>query len=158
MAIPLTRALGAKRIIGAARNQATLDTLGLDETIKIEDDVEKTDLSSLGDVDVVLDYIYGMITVHVFNSLKTTNPVQYVHIGSLSQLEINLPGAILRSKNLTIRGSGPGAWSMQEIGEYLPDMLEALRGVPEQPVKAVKLADVESQWSNEGSERVVFVP
>ena len=158
VAIPLARSLGATRIVGAARNKATLDTLDLDESIVITDDPEKTDFNTLGDVDVILDYIYGPLTVHLFNSLQPNKAVEYVHIGSLATLEMNLPGAVLRSKNLTIRGSGPGAWSMQELLAVMPEMLEALKNVPEQPVKVVKLADVEREWESTGSERLVFVP
>ena len=159
VAIPLARSLGAKRIIGAARNKAALDTLDLDQKIIIADDVEQTDFSTLGDADVILDYVYGPLTVHLFNSLKTTKAVEYVHIGSVSEtLEISLPGAVLRSKNLTIRGSGPGAWSMQELLAVMPEMLEAMKNIPEQPVRVAKLADVETEWESTGSERLVFVP
>ena len=158
VAIPLASSLGAERVIGVARNQAALDTLDLDDSIIIEDEIEKTDFSSLGDVDVILDYVYGPLTEHLFKSLKTTKPVEYVHIGALASMTINLPGDVLRSKNLTIRGSGPGAWSFKEVVDAIPDILAALKQVPEQPIKVVKLADVEKEWKSSGSERVVFVP
>ena len=159
VAIPLAKSLGAKRIVGGARNKAALEKLGLDESIIIADEPSKTDFSTVGDVDVILDYIYGPLTSHLFSSLQTSKPVDYVHIGGLGgAMEITLPGAILRSKTLTIKGSGPGAWSMQEVGQHLPEMLKALKDVPEQPVKVAKLADVESEWSSSGSERLVFVP
>lgn len=145
-------------MIGAARNKAALDTLGLDETILIEDNPENTDFSKLSDVDVILDYVYGPVAEHLLNTLKATKPVQYVHIGALSAQTMNLPGAVLRSRNLTIRGSGPGAWSNQELAAVMPDLLSALKDVPKQPVKIAKLADVEKEWSSEGGERVVFVP
>ena len=132
VAIPLARSLGAKRIIGAARNKAALDILDLDDTILIDDDASKTDFSTLGDVDVVLDYVFGPLAAQLFDSLKTTKPVQYVHVGALSMQDINLSGAALRSKNLTIRGSGPGAWSPQELNAVMPELLQALKDVPEQ--------------------------
>ena len=158
VAIPLARSLGAKKIVGGARNKDALDSLDLDQRIIVETDVEKTDFSSLGDVDVILDYVYGPLAEHLFKSLKSSTPVQYVHIGALSALTINLPGEVLRSNNLTLRGSGPGAWSMAETVAVLPELLAALKHVPEQPVKAVKLADIEKQWTSESSGRVVFVP
>jgi NADPH:quinone reductase-like Zn-dependent oxidoreductase len=158
VAIPLARALGAGKVIGAARNEKAMESLGLDGAITIASEPEKTDFSKLGDVDVILDYVFGPLTVQLLSSLQSHRPVQYVHIGGLGGLDINLPGSVLRSKNLTIRGSGPGAWSMQEVVKTMPEMLEALKGVPEQPVKKVKLADVEKEWNNAGSERLVFVP
>jgi NADPH:quinone reductase-like Zn-dependent oxidoreductase len=159
VAVYLARALGAKRIIAAARNQAALESLGADENIVLADEPGKTDFSTIGEVDVILDYVYGPLAVHLLNSLKTTKPVDYIHIGSLSgDMEISLPGAVLRSKPLTIRGSGPGGWSTRDLAAVMPDLLEALKLVPEQPIKVVKLADVESEWNSAGSERVVFVP
>lgn len=157
IANPLARVRGAKRVIGAARNKSTLDTLGLDASIVVASDPEQTDFSSIGDVDVILDYVYGPLTVHLLNSLKQARPVQYVHIGGLSAQDINLPGAILRSKNLTIRGSGPGAFSMQEMAQTLDQLLAVVKDIPEQPVKIVKLEDIETAWGEAGSERLVVV-
>lgn len=158
VAIPLARSLGAKRVIGAARNKAALETLGLDESVVISDKSEETDFTNLTDVDVILDYIYGPMAEHLLKSIEVTKPLQYVHIGALSSPVMNVPAEVLRSKDLTIRGSGPGAWSNQDVAAIMPDLLNALKGVPEQPIKVVELADVEKQWSEEGKERVVFVP
>ena len=158
VAIHLARALGAKKVIGAARNQATLDTLSLDETIVIASEIEQTDFSGLDDVDVVLDYVYGPLAEHLFRSLKTPKPVQYVHIGGLAATEITLPGDVLRSKDITIRGSGPGSWSMKALAQSLPDLLAAMQHVPQQPVKILKFEDVEEGWGCTGPERLVFEP
>lgn len=158
VAIHLARALGAKRVVGAARNQKALESFGLDESIAIADDPSKTDFTSLAPVDVVLDYIYGPLTLNFFNSLKSNQPVQYVQIGGLGGVEMDLPSAVLRSKNLTIRGSGPGAWSMMEVAKSMPEMLQAMKNVPKQPVKVVKMEDVAEEWSASASERLVFVP
>ena len=159
VAVYLARALGAKRIIAAARNQAALDTLGADETVALADEAEKTDFSKVGDVDVILDYVWGPVAVHLMSSLQTEKAVEYIHIGSLGgDLEISLPGAVLRSKNLTIRGSGPGAWSTRDLAAVMPDILTALKSVPEQPVRTAKFADVETEWRNSTGERLVFVP
>lgn len=157
-AISVARLLGAKRIVGAARNQAALDTLGLDQTIVVKDPVKETDFSTLGDVDVILDYLYGPVASHLFGSLKLSKPTQYIHVGGLTGAEeISLPGAVLRSNNLTIRGSGPGAWSMKEVSQLLDGMLQVLKDTPEQPIRVAKLADVEKVWDEPSNERLVFV-
>lgn len=44
------------------------------------------------------------------------------------------------------------------MAKTLPDMLKALKNVPEQPVRGVKLADVKTEWEGRGGERLVFVP
>lgn len=157
VAAPLARLLGAKRVIGAARNKTALDNLGLDEGIVIADPPENTDFSTLGDVDVILDYVYGALTVHLLSSLSTKKPVQYVHVGGLASMEMNLPGAVLRSKNLTLRGSGPGAWNPSEQAAVMPELLLALNNIPEQAIRVAKLADIEAEWPNKSSERLVLV-
>lgn len=158
VAIHLARILGAKKVIGAARNRSALETLGLDESIVIADEASETDFSSLADVDVVLDYVYGPLAEHLLKTVKPTKRLQYVHIGAVSAPDITLPGSVLRSKNLSIIGSGAGAWSHAELGDAMPGLLDALRTLPEQPVRVAKLADVETEWASEGSERLVFVP
>lgn len=159
VAVNLARTLGAKRIIAAARNQEALQTLGADETIVFADEPEKTDFGPVGQVDVVLDYVYGPLALHLLKSLETAKPVDYVHIGSLSGiLDINLPGAVLRSKNVALRGSGPGAWSREDVANIMPDMLAALKDVPPQPVRTAKFEEAEGEWTKKSSERLVLVP
>jgi len=158
LAIPLVRSLGAAKVIGLARNLTALEALDLDETIQLMDPAEKTDFSKLGDVDVILDYLWGPPTAHLFNQLASKVPVQYVQIGSMAGEEANLASANLRSKNITMRGSGSGAWTLpQLIGEY-SNILNALKSVKKQEVNVMKLADIEKVWSEKSSTRTVFVP
>jgi len=157
IAISLARIFGAKKVFGVARNAAALDALDLDEKITLQDPLENTDFSALQNVDVILDYIYGPPTLRLLSSLKIEREVQYVHIGSLAASTIDLPGALLRSRNITIRGSGPGSWSLEEYEKQLPTLLDTMKGMKKQDVKIVKLEDVEKVW-NEGGDRMVFVP
>ncbi|KAL8826023.1 MAG: hypothetical protein Q9170_007566 [Blastenia crenularia] len=163
LAIPLARAFGAKRVIGCARNEEALKPLGLDDYIILQGAAESTDFSNMGHVDVILDYVYGPPAVHLLKTLKSNGKVQYVHIGSLaahsdrSALEISLPGSVLRSSDLTIRGSGLGAWDLQKVGKELPGLLEALLSVADDKMSVKKLAEAETAW-NEDGERIVFVP
>ena len=130
----------------------------MDEYIVLADEAEMTDFSKIGDVDVILDYVYGPLTVHLLSSLKSTRPVQYIHVGGLSgSMDISLPGSVLRSKNLTIRGSGPGAWSMRDVARTIDQMLEAVKIIPEQPIRVVKLQDIEKAWGEAGDGRLVIV-
>jgi NADPH:quinone reductase-like Zn-dependent oxidoreductase len=162
LAIPLARANGAAQVIGAARSEATLATLGLDSSLVVADDAGKTDFSSLAgvEIDLILDYINGPLPTALLSTHKQKKPLQYVHIGTLSGQEMALPGAVLRSNNLTIRGSGPGAWSLAEAAQEMPALLEALSAVAEQKVRVAKLEDVESEWDKKvnGEGRVVFMP
>ncbi|KAK5108188.1 hypothetical protein LTR62_008719 [Meristemomyces frigidus] len=160
VAITMARKFGAGRVVGVARNRAALESLGLDDCIVAADKAEETDFSKLGDVDVILDYVYGSVAVRALTALKSRVPTSYVHIGGLSrEQDIMLPGAVLRSKNLTIRGSGPGAWAMHEVAESMDELLEMVKSIPEQPVRVAKFADVEKVWNEASSGgRLVFVP
>jgi NADPH:quinone reductase-like Zn-dependent oxidoreductase len=157
LAIPLARALGAGKIIGCARSTSKMAELGLDETITLADPPTETDFSKAEDVDVVLDYLYGETATHLLNSLKPTTPVQYVQIGSLTGNSMTMPSAVLRSKQIILRGAGPGAWSMKESGEQLPRCLEAMKDVKPSKFSVVKLADIESAWGRT-KERLVVIP
>ncbi|CZR68386.1 uncharacterized protein PAC_18285 [Phialocephala subalpina] len=157
VAIHIAKEFGAGRVIGIGRNVKAMEALDLDERIQLRDPVEETDLSGLGDVDVVLDYLYGPPVVYLLKSLNSKRCVQYVQIGSLAGLEASLPSAVLRSKDITMRGAGPGAWTMQQLAESMPGVLNALKNVPKRNVKVVKLEEVEKVW-NDGGERIVFVP
>ena len=119
--------------------------------------LRKQIFSALGDVDVVLDYLYGQPVVHLLKSLKSKRPVQYVQIGGMAGLEVSLPGAILRSKDITIRGAGPGAWTFRDLAESVPGILTALKDVPKRDVRVVKLSEVEKVWNDSG-DRMVFIP
>jgi NADPH:quinone reductase-like Zn-dependent oxidoreductase len=162
LAIPLARALGAAHVIGAARNASALSALGLDSSLVVAEDPSATDFSSLKgkEIDLILDYVNGPLPVALLSTHKQSKPLQYVHIGTLSGQDMALPGAALRSNDLTIRGSGPGAWSLASAVSELPEMLDALAKVEEQKVRVVKLEDVEGEWVRkaEGEGRIVFVP
>jgi NADPH:quinone reductase-like Zn-dependent oxidoreductase len=159
IAINLARSLGAGKVIGVARNTKKLDALPLDQKIELLDPPENTDFSAMGDVDVVLDYVYGPATVKLLADLKPLKEVQYVEIGGLSASTMELPAALLRSKNVTLRGSAPGAWTMQQLGLELPNMLDAVSKLPNRELKVVKLKDIEKFWGEpKTEERAVVVP
>jgi NADPH:quinone reductase-like Zn-dependent oxidoreductase len=157
IAIPLARALGAGKVIGVARSVEKMAELGLDETIKLADEPTETDFTTAEDVDVILDYLYGDVAVHLLNSLKPTRPAQYVQIGSLVSNDATLPAAVFRSKNITLRGAGPGSWSMKEMAEQLPKLLQAMPSVKPSNFSVVKMNDIESAWGRT-KERLVVVP
>jgi NADPH:quinone reductase-like Zn-dependent oxidoreductase len=158
VAVSFARQRGAGKIIGVARNQKEMDAIsGLDERIVLGNDPAETDFSSLGDVDLILDYLYGPAIVALFNQLKSSVPTQLVQIGTVAGQDIALPGAVLRSKNITMRGAGPGAWPMSLFAKELPSLLEAVGKLPDMGLTVRKLEDVETAWANK-KERTVFVP
>lgn len=139
------RHLGAKSVIGVARNAEQLDNMKssgtIDEAIVLDSDVSKTDFSLFTKGFetyplIVLDYVYGPTASALFNALPRSAmqsenlEVRYVHIGTLSR-DATLPidGPLLRSKNVTISGAGPGSWSMKALAKATPGIIDAIVNV-----------------------------
>lgn len=162
LAASLARTLGAKQVFGAARNASALDELPMDIKLHVAEDPIKTDFSPLQgvEIDIVLDYINGPLPAAFLSTHKQQRPMQYVQIGTLSGQEMVLPNSVLRSTNLTIRGSGLGAFSQAEMVKEMPALLEALVNVEEQKVVEFALEDVEESWERavDKDARIVFVP
>lgn len=160
LAASLSRTLGAGHVIGVARNVDALKNIrGLDRWIELKGD-GGTDYSGLEDVDVVIDYIYGDAALHLLSSLPKGRHVQYVQVGSMSgQDSIALPSAVLRSKNLTMRGAGPGAWSLAELGQQMPKLIQALAGITLKQPQKFPFEQFNKVWSDGGlakKGRIVF--
>ncbi|CAJ2504655.1 Uu.00g120490.m01.CDS01 [Anthostomella pinea] len=161
LAAQVARDLGAGKVIGVARNAAALDRVaGLDEQIVLKDPVTDTDFSQV-DCDVILDYVYGDVTTHILSSPKVKKPVQYVQIGSLAQQTATLPSHIFRSYDLTMRGAGPGAWSLKALAQEMKTMVPKMAGWKLLEAHSVPLKDIETAWNDTSlaaKGRVVFVP
>ncbi|KIX93122.1 uncharacterized protein Z520_11179 [Fonsecaea multimorphosa CBS 102226] len=158
VAVHFARSKGAGKIIGVARNAKEMASIAdLDERIVLANDPSQTDFSSLTDVDLILDYLYGPAVATLFAQLKSTVPTQFVQIGTVAGDEIALPGAILRSKNLTLRGAGPGSWALPHYEKEVPSLLAAVAALPDMGLKVRKLEEADAAWAAK-KERTVFVP
>lgn len=162
VAIPLARHLGAGRIIGVARNASAMAPLALDERIALEDTTSYTP-ETLGSVDVVLDYLWGAPAAQLLASLpsnaRAARPVQWVQIGMLAGDELPLNGAILRSKNITLRGAGPGSWSLGQLAKEMGALVGVLAGggLGEFDFVVRKFEEVEAGFADRKA-RTVFTP
>ena len=88
-------------------------------------------------------------------------PITWIHIGSMAGEVAAIPGAILRSANFQIVGSGYGSVSGREILMELPALAkEIVRGTFRIDVKAMPLRNVEQAWAEaaHASERIVLTP
>ncbi|ORY61512.1 quinone oxidoreductase [Pseudomassariella vexata] len=160
LAVYAAKALGAGKVVGAARSAETLKGVeGLDDSITFKDPITDTDFSQ-ADADVILDYVFGDVAQHVLSTIKTKKPVQYVQIGTLSQeAEIDLSGPLLRSTNLTIRGAGPGSWRLSALVVELKTLVPVMAKWPQLGATVVPLRDIETAWSDRSIKgRIVYVP
>jgi NADPH2:quinone reductase len=81
-----------------------------------------------------------------------------VEVGESAGKTITLPGATLRSIDLTLLGSGFGAVPLDQVLGAIPTLFSlAAAGSLKIAVEPVALADVEAAWSRvEKGRRIVF--
>jgi NADPH:quinone reductase-like Zn-dependent oxidoreductase len=166
LAVQIARHLGASQVIAAGRDQerlGQLPALGATDIVALDD----AGLGALAhEVDVVLDFVWGQTAAHVMEAVlrKRSNrsqPLSWIHVGSMAGELAAIPGAFLRSANLQVLGSGHGSVSGREILAELPALAQAVaRGTFTVDVNAVPLADAEQGWAQaaHSSKRFVFVP
>lgn len=113
MAIQIAKRLGAGRVVGAGRDRARLATLpglGADATVALSGDADATGAAiaeAAGDVDLVLDYLWGKPAGEAIMALlraraDRSRALNWIQIGSVAGPTIELPSVALRSANLRL--------------------------------------------------------
>ncbi len=170
LAIQAARLMGAKRVIGAGRNVDAIAAADVDATIALgqpEEAVREAFAAEAAKgIDVVIDYLWGRPTELLLEALAkgfkatATQRTRLVEVGESAGKTIALPGATLRSIDLTILGSGFGSAPLEKILASIPVLFSmAATGKLKIAVEPVPLADVESAWNRvEKGRRIVFTP
>lgn len=165
-AIYVARKFNAGTIIGAGRKEAALQALvkeGLIDKYLVLDDTLGAATTALGHVDVILDYVYGKAAEAVLNNLQPgATKTQYVNIGTIAQDEsITLNAQTLRSKNLALSGSAPGAYTLAAAGKELAAIVDMAASLPK-PADVVPypLSEVARVWDTDEArkKRLVLLP
>ncbi|KAF2799378.1 GroES-like protein [Melanomma pulvis-pyrius CBS 109.77] len=166
-AVQIAKGMGAIEIIAIGKPGAKLEKtkeLGATATIAFAEELKETDFEAAGNVDIVLDYLWGDVTTVLLPGIvsKRKNPNQrlsWIEIGSLGGEDAAIPASFLRKANIAIMGCAPGSWNFKELNEQLPTML---KGISENGMKAefvIKgLKDVESWWGETGGPRILVKP
>ena len=174
MAVQIAKLLGAKRVIGAGRNERVLGRLrelGADATIQIDqsaDALKNSFAREAGDAgyDVVLDYLWGRPTETLLAAITkpefavVTRETRLVQVGESAGAAISLPAAVLRSTALTILGTA-GIPSREVLVDAMEKVMSrAGRGELRIETERVALADIEKVWERPAKpgRRVVVVP
>jgi NADPH:quinone reductase-like Zn-dependent oxidoreductase len=161
MAVQVAKRFGAAEVIAAGRDAARLaelPALGADATCRFGD------LARAADVDVVIDYVWGEPAARAMVDLLTARadrgaPLTWIQIGSVAGPEAPIPSAALRSARLQIVGSGIGSVPGRDFVKELPKLASAIAdGAFDIRARAVRLAEVESVWTADTSDRIVLVP
>jgi D-arabinose 1-dehydrogenase-like Zn-dependent alcohol dehydrogenase len=111
-----------------------------------------------------VDYLWGRPTELLLEALakgfkgSSTHPTRLVEVGESAGKTVNLPGAVLRSIDLKLMGSGFGSARLDLIFAAIPTLFSmAASGTLKIAVEPVPLAQVESAWSRvEKGKRIVF--
>ena len=168
LAIQAARQQGAKRVIAAGRNVGALAGADVDAIIVLgdpEDAVrEAFTRETTAGIDVVIDYLWGRPTELLLEALakgfkaSATHRTRLVEVGESAGKTIALPGATLRSVDLTILGSGFGSAPLDKIFATIPQLFSlAAAGKLKVAVEPVPLAQVEAAWGRvEKGRRIVF--
>ena len=173
LAVQIARALGARNVIAAGRDEAALrevETLGADATVRLAGE-RSAQVAALEEqfvacgVDVVLDYVWGEPAEIALEAIasrprEASTRVRYVQIGSVAGPTISLASATLRSTPVELLGSGFGSASIDAIMRSLAEFFAtASKHEFRIDVRAIPLRDVEREWSAEGLRaRTVFLP
>ena len=163
VAVQIAKHYGAKKIIATGRNGHSLQELlelGAHEIISVKQE-DETFIAQIKEthrntpIDVIIDYLWGHTAEMILGSLmgdgSFTNKVRFVSVGSMSGDLIQLSAANLRSTNIQLTGSGLGAWTRQQVGlllsEILPEMFQmAAEGKIKIKTTTVKLGDIAELW------------
>ena len=155
------RLLGAARVVGAGRSQPGLDRAAAAgaETVALtgDRDADAQALATALDGDapgLVLDFVWGPVAETAFRALgrrglgEDTADISYIQIGALAGAEAAVPSALLRSRKLTISGSGAGSVPAAEIKAQIPAYLQLIAdGSVQVPVRTFPLSDVAAAWT-----------
>lgn len=174
LAIQVARLLGAQRVIGTGRNQASLEKLrelGADTVIDLKQsdkalvEAFKQEAGAKG-VQVILDFVWGHPTELLLEALVprelsfARHRVRFVQIGEMAGPTISLPAQALRTSGLELLGAGSGitpeavASGTQQVWEWIK------AGKLQADIEQVPLRDVESAWkcADVHGKRIVLVP
>lgn len=166
LAVQNCRALGVPRVLAAGRNPDALARtaeLGSCATVSLDAD-------ALGDAvaeyqpDLVLDFLWGPVAEVALTALGTrglatfAHPVTYVEIGATAGATASVPAAVLRSRSVTLRGSGAGSVAHDVLARAAASYAELIAsGAVQVDAVSYPLDDVATAWADTSTEHRAVV-
>jgi NADPH:quinone reductase-like Zn-dependent oxidoreductase len=174
LALQIAKLLGAKRVIGAGRNERMLERLrelGADATIQLDQSDESLKDAfareeAVAGFDVIIDYLWGHPTEMLLAAITksefaaVTKETRLVQVGESAGPAISLRAAVLRSTALTILGTA-GMPSRDILVDAIQQvMARGARGELRIETERVPLAEIESAWhrKEQSGPRIVVIP
>lgn len=168
LAVQCAFRLGADRVIGVGRDADRLADVARFGGIPVALSDGPVAIASALDgraPSIILDYVWGPAAESVWESLRRggldedTADISHVQIGSLGGRTAALPADLLRSRRITVRGSGAGSAPLAEIMAELGVFIqEVASGAMEVSVRAFPLSRIAEAWAYRGPARAVVVP
>ena len=171
IAVQMAKLLGAGKVVGTGRDDATMQTvlrLGADaviDTRKSDDEVKEAFLREAGKgYDVVLDYLWGHPTELLLRALVpkqagfVTHKTRLVQIGASAGPTITLPDEALRTSGVRLTGAGDvPAEAVPEATKQIWEWLK--KGKLTMDIAEVPLKDIAEAWERKtDGARIVLVP
>jgi NADPH2:quinone reductase len=174
LAVQIAKLLGAKRVIGAGRNERLLEKLrelGADATIQLnQSDESLKDAfareAAVAGFDVIIDYLWGRPTETLLAAITksefaaVTKETRLVQVGESAGPAISLRAAVLRSTALTILGTA-GMPSREILVDAMQQVMSrGACGELRVETERVPLAEIESAWQRkeQPGRRIVVIP
>ncbi|WEG09162.1 zinc-binding alcohol dehydrogenase family protein [Microbacterium horticulturae] len=161
-------ALGADHVVGVGRNPERLDEIGAlgGVPVALADGPEAIARALDGtSPSIVVDFAWGEPAEAVWQALSRRGlhddeaDIVHVQIGTMAGATAALPGALLRSRRIVVRGAGAGSTPVAELMKQLPGFVQRVAdGEVVVPVRAFALSQVAEAWAYRGAERAVVVP
>jgi NADPH:quinone reductase-like Zn-dependent oxidoreductase len=170
LAVQVAKHLGAGHVIGAGRNTerlAALGGLGADATVSLDGgpgEVAHRLGAAAGEVDVVIDYLWGQPTADAMEAVVTNRtdrgrPLTWIEVGSVAGPAATIPSAALRAARLQLVGSGQGSVPTRDILAELPELARRISdGAFRIDAATMPLADVGVAWRDRSGRRIVMTP
>ena len=170
LAVQIAKHLGAKKVIATGRNADALREMAAlvaDVTIPLVEDetaLERTFKEQFAaGVDVVIDYLWGKSAERLLiagaKAEPEAAPIRFVQVGAVSEADITLPAAVLRSSAIELMGSGIGSVLLAGLVRAIGGLLQAIvPGGFQIAATPVPLSEVEQAWPKDDSiRRTVFL-
>jgi NADPH:quinone reductase-like Zn-dependent oxidoreductase len=151
-------ALGATRVVAVGRNEdglARAAALGADP-VRLTGHQDAAAIATALDgsaPSVVLDFVWGAPAEAAFAALGRRGldddeaDIRYIEIGASAGATASVPASLLRSRRISVAGSGAGSASVGELMAQLPVMLDLIAtGKVNVPVAAYPLERVALAW------------
>lgn len=164
MAVQLAQLLEATRVVAVGRDPqrlAALTALGA-LTVQLGEVEQLADIVADQPPSTIVDFLWGSAAEATWQALarhgleEDTADIVHIEIGAAAGASAALPAALLRSRRLSVRGSGAGASPIGQIMRQIPVLMDHIAtGRVGVPVATYPLDEIGAAWNHGSGERAV---